>query len=478
MYTEKNLSREFNLTIEKTNGMNSASKKVIIMIIMLFLLLIPSGLINAIVKERESRQKDVYREVSQSWGVAQKLTGPILTIPYDIMHETGAFTYDKEGNRRAVTKNVVSERGEIHLMPESYSVNGDLLPKEKARGIFKATVYTAALSIDASFKRGKIEEFLKRENISLRYEDAYLTMGLTNMNGIKNTLPVSANGKKLDIAPGSKLKWSAPKGVTIPVDASILSHRKPLKIHSELRFDGSENLSIVPIGQTNTITLRSNWNHPSFSGTFLPGECKGSDNSYRDGFEAHWNIFNYDQTIPKMFVVDSSNYTKNVLMVELIQSVDGYQKVSRTTKYAILFIILTFITFFTIEIKNRKQLHPIQYLLIGLAISIFYTLLLSITEQTNFGMAYLVASSAVTLLITGYSHSIFKNRRVTVVVLASFTTLYGILYTILQQEDKALLFGSISLFVALALVMFFTRDIDWYNIGKEKESTPPAIEGE
>lgn len=471
MYTEKNLSKEFNLSIEKPNGISSASKKVIIMIIMLFLLLIPSGLINSIVREREARQKEVHTEVTQQWGEAQKVTGPILTIPYEILHEKRVFENDKHGNRRAVTKNVVSERGEISLMPETYKVEGALIPKEKARGIFKATVYTADIAINASFKRGKIEEFLKRKNVSLRYEDAYLTMGLTNMNGIKNDFPVTANGKKLDITPGSKLKWSAPKGVTIPVDASILARRKPLLVNSTLKFIGSEHLAIVPIGQTNDISLNSTWKHPSFSGTYLPTDTKGSENGYQKGFEAHWNIFNYDQSIPKMFTIDSSTYTKNVLMVELIQAVDGYQKVSRTTKYAILFIILTFVTFFTIEIKNKKPLHPIQYLLIGLAISVFYTLLLSITEQTNFGIAYLIASSAVTLLITGYSHAIFKNGRVTIIILASFSTLYGILYTILQQEDKALLFGSISLFAALALVMFFTRDIDWYSVGKDKEAS-------
>lgn len=478
MYTEKNLSKEFNLSVEKSHSISSASKKVIIMIIMLFLLLIPSGLINALVKERENRQKDVYREVSQSWGVAQQVTGPVLSIPYDILTEQKVFEKDNNGNRRAVTKSVVSEQGTLHIMPEAYNVDGELIPTEKARGIFKATVYTADLSLDATFQRGKVEEFLQRRNVSLKYKEAYLTMGLTNMNGVKNSIPVTANGKKLEITPGSKLKWSAPQGVTILVDASVLSQRKPLKVHSKLRFIGSDNISIVPIGQTNKINVRSSWKHPSFSGTYLPEPNGNSENDFKNGFNASWNIFNYDQVIPKMFTLDSSAYTKNVLRINLIQSVDGYQKVSRTTKYAILFILLTFVTFFTIEIKNKKPLHPIQYLLIGLAISIFYTLLLSITEQTNFGIAYLAASSAVTLLITGYSHSIFKNHRVTMIIFGSFSTLYGILYTILQQEDKALLFGSVSLFVALALVMFFTRDVDWYNVGKEKDLYLPEVEEE
>lgn len=476
MYTEKNLSKEFNLKIDQSNGMSSASKKIIIMTVMLFLLLIPAGLINAVVKEREQRQQEVYREISNSWGVEQKLTGPILSIPYEEHTTKRVFENDNNGNRRAKMGKVVVNRGIINIMPEHYKVNGELIPQEKSRGIFKATVYTAALTIDAEFQQSNIEEYLGKKNITLKYEEAYLTMGLSNMNGIKNTIPVTANGKKLEIKPGSRLKWSVPTGITIPVNANILVKKKSLNVNSQLRFIGSRGLHVTPIGQKNNISIRSTWKHPSFSGTYLPEQTEGSNNGYKEGFNANWDIYNYDQQIPKMFTTDNSSLCKKLLTVELIQSVDGYQKVERTTKYAILFILLTFVTFFTIEIKNKKPLHPIQYLLIGLAVSIFYTLLLSITEQTSFSIAYLAASSAVTLLITGYSHSIFKNHKVTMIVLGAFSTLYTILYTILQQEDKALLFGSISLFVALALVMFFTRDIDWYSVGKEKELSQPEIE--
>lgn len=471
MYTEKNLTNEFNLKIEKNHSMGSASKKVIIMIIMLFLLLIPSGLINAIVREREARSQGVVTEISDSWGQAQQYVGPILSIPYETYRTERVFDKDAKGNRRAVNKHVSTGKSVIHIMPEGYKVNCTMIPKEKSRGIFKATLYSANAQTEALFLKRDVEKFLGRKNIQLNYKKAYLTLGISDMNKIEKNIIATANGKKLNVKPGSTLSWSVPSGVTIPVDASPLELNKPLNIHTELQFKGSSTLSIPPIGQTNEIVVESKWKHPSFSGTYLPETpVEGDEKKFKEGFRAQWKIFNYDRSAPQLFKSDDPKYTKKELTVGLVQSVEGYQKVSRTTKYAILFILLTFVTFFLIEIKNKKPLHPIQYLLIGLAVSIFYALLLSITEQTTFGIAYFAASSAVTLLITGYSHSVFKNHKVTMIVLGSFTSLYGILYTILQQEDKALLFGSISLFVALAMVMFFTRDIDWYNIGKKESS--------
>lgn len=469
MYTEKNLAKEFHLSSRIKNDISPTSKKIIIMIIMLFGLLIPAQLVNRLVIERSYRQLEVEQEIGASWGEAQEFTGPILTIPYEVYENHYEIGHKDSSVRK--TKRVLQRKEEIHLMPDELNIEGTLFPEEKSRGIFSAALYKTKLQVKSTFQPSVLASYFKKENVTIRYDKAFFTFGLTNMNGIKGDILITANNKRLTPVPGSSISGTIPKGLTIPVNGKQLQSN-PITLNIELACNGSQSLSVIPIGQKNKISMKSTWQHPSFSGRYLPETREISE----DGFFASWDIFNYDREIPPLFKSAIKNLSNSAIHVSLVQPVDGYQKVSRTTKYAILFILLTFVTFFMIEIKNKKPLHPIQYLLIGLAISIFYALLLSITEQTNFGIAYLAASSAVTLLITGYSHSVFKSHRVTMTVLGAFSTLYTILYIILQQEDKALLLGSISLFVALALVMFFTRDVDWYTIGSEKELPKPRVQ--
>jgi len=177
-----------------------------------------------------------------------------------------------------------------------------------------------------------------------------------------------------------------------------------------------------------------------------------------------------NRTYPQQWTDDSYYIDDSAFGVGLLFPVDQYQKSLRSAKYAIMFISLTFLVFFFTELLNKKRIHPIQYLLVGLGLSIFYSLLVSLSEHMSFNWAYLIAGVSIIGLITAYAHSIFKNLRLTAILSLILVILYLFLFTILQLQDYSLLLGSIGLFLTLAIVMYLSRKIDWYaNMLSEKQ---------
>ena len=228
-----------------------------------------------------------------------------------------------------------------------------------------------------------------------------------------------------------------------------------------LRFNGSMGLHFVPLGEETDVKLSSVWKDPSFTGAFLPDRRKVDDN----GFSAHWNVLHLNRGFPQMFLGANTGIDKTGFGVNLRMPVDQYQKSMRSAKYAILFIALTFLVFFFIQLFHRIRIHPIQYLLVGLGLTIFYTLLISLSEHLGFETAYLGASVAIIALITGYARVMLKRLKLTMVMGLTLTVLYAFIYIIIQLQDYALLMGSAGLFVVLAIIMFLSRKIDWYAVG-------------
>ncbi len=206
--------------------------------------------------------------------------------------------------------------------------------------------------------------------------------------------------------------------------------------------------------------LKSNWTNPAFTGNFLPSQPAVINEK---GFTAEWNILHFTRDIPQLWKEGKPNIEANAFGVQLLQGVDGYAKTMRAVKYALLFIALTFCLYFFIELLKKKLIHPLQYVLVGLALCIFYTLLLSFSEYIQFGWAYLIASAATIGLITSYTQSIFRNWAITAAFFVFLSALYGFIYILIQLQDGALLFGSIGLFILLAVVMFYSKKIDWYG---------------
>jgi inner membrane protein len=221
------------------------------------------------------------------------------------------------------------------------------------------------------------------------------------------------------------------------------------------------------VGQTTSVKVNGGWTAPSFVGAFSPEYS--IDNKQ---FNASWNVLSFNRAIPEFWTDKGvSNISENAFGVNLIETVDHYQQNMRSAKYAIMFIALTFVVFFFVEVLTKKRIHPVQYLLVGVALILFFSLLLSFSEQIGFALAYLIASAATVCLITAYVHSIFKNKAQTAMLAALLCVLYIFLYVILQLEDIALLIGSIGLFIILAVIMFLSRKIQW-------NKTDEAIENE
>jgi inner membrane protein len=226
-----------------------------------------------------------------------------------------------------------------------------------------------------------------------------------------------------------------------------------------LNINGSESINFIPVGKQTNVDLDSDWANPSFEGSFLPNTRDINET----GFNASWKVLHLNRSYPQQWIGTKYNIDESSFGVKLLLPVDHYQKSLRSVKYAIMFISLTFLIFFFTEILNKKRIHPIQYLLVGLGLSVFYTLLVSLSEQINFNLAYLLASLSIITLITAYSYSMLKNIKLTVIVAFVLSVLYTFLFTVIQLQDYSLLLGSIGLFLALAIVMYLSRKVDWYS---------------
>jgi inner membrane protein len=424
--------------------MNSYSVKMVIVSVLALFLLIPSFLIQDIIRERIDLGEKVKSEIYSQWGNKQVVAGPVLNVPYSV-------TVPGDNNQ------TFGERSGIaHFLPEMLQANGVLYPETRKRGIYKVVVYEGKLSLKGTFSPPDIS-LLNIQYASYNWNEAYFTIGVSDMRGIKNMPELIINGQKYKVDPGVADADLFQSGIT--VQAGSLDMARPLNFELELVLNGSENLSVEALGKTSEVNLKSDWAEPSFTGAFLPVNRQVTDK----GFTADWLVTHLNRNFPQQWADRRYDTHDSRLGVDLLILVDHYQKSMRSVKYAILFIALNFIIFIFIEIKSKTRVHPFQYLLVALALLIFYVLLTSIGEQIGFNLAYLVSAIAVTLLISWYVFSIFKNIRMTTWVTLLQTGLYLFLFTILQLQDYALLAGSIGLFVILAIIMRASQKISWYR---------------
>lgn len=427
--------------------------RIIIISILILLLMIPAGQVNRLVKEREYRRQEVINEINSKWAFEQTLLGPILEIPYNVFY-TSKWKDEKGIEREKITK----ELRHAYFLPDKLKINGEVVPEYRKRGIYSTVVYTSDLTISgeyASFDFSKWKIPLDK----ILWNDAVISFGLTDMRGINKTINMKWNNKNIELTPGVKDTPLVAKGVYSMI--KIKNEKNiPQTFEIKLNFRGSTNLSFLPIGKNTVIQIKSNWTSPSFNGAFLPNVRTIDEN----GFNATWEIFDYNREFPQSWIKENISIDNTKFGFELFMPVNEYQKTERSTKYALLFIILTFATVFILfEILNKKRIHPIQYLLVGFALTTFYSLLLSLSEHIDFNIAYLIASLSVVIITTFYGRSLCKKKSLTIIFGAMITTLYGFLFFTLQLEDYSLLVGSIGLFLILSIVMIFTRKIDWYN---------------
>jgi len=436
---------------------NSVTFKAITIGILVLLLLIPISMVEDLILDRKSAGKDVAEEISSKWGKQQTLTGPIICVPYRYKIVNSSPPIINDGVR------IIQERQDIaFFLPDELNVETDMQPEIRYRSIYKTAVYQSKLKATGIFKRPDFNK-LSIANISdIEWENAFVIVGISDLKGVRSNIIFNWDGNPKESMSGVSSSNLVGSGITI---------KTPLKANDAedgtyafdfaLTLNGSHGLFFVPVGKTTNVSMTSPWNTPSFDGEFLPDQ-----RDIASGFSASWSVFSYNRNFPQMWLMSSDrsyDLGSSKFGVNLLFPVDHYQKSMRSAKYAIMFIALTFLAFFMIELISRKRIHPFQYLLTSFGLVLFYSLLLSLSEQMSFNLAYLFAALAIIILITAYSHSIFKDIKQTISMGSLLTTLYLFLFTVLQVEDFALLIGSIGLFIALATVMYVSRKVDWYR---------------
>ena len=426
--------------------MNSYSVKMIIVSGLAILLLIPSFLIQDIIRERIALSEQVKNELYTQWGGKQVIAGPVLNVPFTV-------TEPVENNKTTSERN-----GVAHFLPETLKTDGILYPETRKRGIYEVVVYEGKLKLNGTFAKPDIIQ-LELQNAKYNWDAAYFTIGVSDMRGIKNLPELVINGQKCKVEPGVADTDLFQSGITIK--AGSIDLKQSLNFEIELVLNGSEDLSVEALGKTSGVAIKSDWAQPSFTGGFLPVNRQVTEK----GFAAEWLVTHLNRNFPQQWVDRKYNIHEAKLGVELLLPVDDYQKSMRSVKYAILFIALNFIIFLFFEIKSKTRIHPFQYSLVAFALLIFYALLTSIAEQIGFNLAYLISALAVTLLISWYAYSMLRNARMVAWVTLLQTGLYLFLFAILQLQDYALLAGSVGLFVILAIVMRASQQIKWYAEG-------------
>jgi len=434
---------------------NSVNIKILIITLLVLGLLIPTSMIKSLIKEREMRQRSVIDEISSKWGNAQTITGPVLTIPYRDYH------INEKGQRIYRTEYA-------HFLPEDLHISGVVNPEIRYRGIFKAVVYNSPLEISGKFKFPQFDKLnIKEEDVL--WQRAFLSLGISDLRGIKDQIDAGINGVPLVMDPGLERTDIFNSGISSKI--ALPEKGKEMAFKLKININGSQNIDFVPVGKMTQVTMKSKWPSPSFDGAFLPTERKVDE----EGFSAIWKVLHLNRNYPQQWKGNKYKVCNSAFGINLYMAADVYQKSERMMKYAIMFIVFTFTAFFFSEVMNKKRIHPIQYLLIGFAVTLFYTLLISISEHINFDVAYVISAVGVIGLITSYSYGILKSRPLSLYVCGILSALYGYLYTLLQLEDYALVMGSIGLFAVLGAVMYMTRKVSWYSLSLEGEKQGVSV---
>ena len=457
--------------------------KLFIIGFLIALLMIPTVWISFIVNERYQRKQSVVDEIAGKWGSSQIISGPVICIPYTVQTRGSAVVNEGKAIPMAVADDkMITVTKYLYLAPDSLAVSGTVNTVMHKRGIFKVTGYKAKLNLRATLNKAILDNPLYLElpldwNAAVLAFDVFDQRGLKEISGTVNNAPLIFNQAQGVLSVSSlpetntlKNTISGFRGDTKEQKSIDFKLASPLKVDCrnqrldmeiQLSITGTQQLSFASTALAEKVSLDGDWPSPSFVGDMLPE----SRTVNTQGFQATWLANKLSSGIKKMWSSDEPTVQLSNLGVDFLIMVDSYQQTTRALKYSVLFLLLTFMTFFFAETVTNQRIHPIQYLMVGFSLMVFYLLLLSISERRTFSWAYLIAASAIVLQITLYCHSILKTRRFALQAGAMLVFLYTFLFVLLRLQDSALLIGSISLFLLLSLAMYVIRNINWYNQG-------------
>jgi inner membrane protein len=416
------------------------------------LLLIPTTFIQNLVNERQERQTKAVEEIGSRWAGSQTLSGPVIGIPY--IDTTPANNGDKQRIKRWAW-----------FLPEKLNIKTRLIPEKRYRGIYQVIVYTAEMDIHGSYDAIHLNE-LGLSPDDMIWKEASVFFDVTDIGGLNDdpVLHLQATGPTpfsadLALKPGqlTTTQFKEPLSANLPewVGPGV----NQLDFSATIRIKGTGNLLFVPTGRETRVSATSIWPDPSFTGTALPDLRTVKDS----GFEADWKLLALHRKFPQQWKQTAGDYDliSTAFGVNLIVPDDIYQQTTRSVKYSILVILLTFTAFLLIEWIYNLPIHAIQYVLVGFALCIFYTLLLSLSEYVGFKPAYLIAAAATIALIAWYVGGLLHSLRMSLFISFLLIVQYSFVYILIQSQDYALLMGSVGLFLTLAIVMYFSRKVKW-----------------
>lgn len=423
----------------------SLSAKISYIFIIGIVCYIASAAVFLLVSDREGIFNEAKSYVAGMWGQQQTISGPVLVLVGAPNPTYG--TIDR-----------------YFILPKQVTYEVSLEPEVRKKGIFNTTVYTEVVKISGIFSA----EDIQRAGVSPQFrQKGILSVPITDTRGIEKQVDLAWNDVSYPFAPGSGNVTIGQSGV----HAEVALNQSPEYAFSfSVRLKGSESMSFVPVGQETDASIVSSWQAPEFVGSFLPEKSDITS----DGFSASWKVSSFGRSFSQVIreeEFDPAVFAGSAFGVHLNEGVDFYTQMYRSVKYAILFIVVTFVTFFLFEVLTRTRMHSIQYLLIGAALALFYLLLLSLAEHIGFAWAYVAATGMITGLVTIYSASILNKKSHSLIIATLLIVLYGYLYFVLQLEEYALLFGAFLLFALLGSVMYLTKDIDWFSMSEHSQKS-------
>ena len=421
------------------------------------LLSLPLMMVRELINERADYRSEVVDAIEQSTSGSQKLAGPLIAIPI-------TETLSRMENQKEVNY----QRSWVYYwLPESLAVTGKQTVESRRVGIYSGQVWHNVLQIKASFDPLRLAA-LRKTNIVLGQPRLVVSVG--DARGIGAIHAPEVNGNVLSVEPGLGISGDG-AGIHMPMPA-LAEDNKPLEIALSLDLNGTGEFSLVPLGRNSELQLTSNWPHPGFLGSFLPTQREVSAAGYRAHWQSSW------------FANDMGSYFKDDMEIpwsrlpafsaDVMSLADQYQLTDRATKYAILLIGLTFMAFFVFESLTRRPLHPMQYLLVGLSLVLFYLVLLALSEHIGFTAAWLAASLSGAVMNGIYLQAVLRGWRNSLLFVAALLLLDGVMWFLLHSEDSALLLGTGVLALALSVLMFLTRRVDWYALSLPKGTVPPT----
>lgn len=440
----------------QSNFFQSNTAKMILVGLLTLVLLIPLEFVKNLITERSQRQDEVITEINDKWGENVFLYGPILKVPYTSYEETISInekTKETVKQRKATTNYA-------YFFPEELKANTNVTTKVLNRNNYESVVFSSKMKFVGNYI---LPDFSSKniENENIQWDKATILIKTTNLKSIKDEVKIKFGNTNFTFEP---VYSATTKDSTEALETSYIDLRKLLAVRKtnfnfDVTYNGSQQIKMVPIGKTTQISMKSNWASPSFTGNFLPDDKTKQITT--SGFEANWKILHINRAFSQQSFENLPDLSQYAFGVDFVIPVNQYQQNERASKYGFLVIGLTFLIFFLIQSISKIRIHIFQYSMIGLALILFYTLLISITEHSSFTKAYVISGTAVVALISLYAVSILKNRKFPVFIAIALSALYTFLYVIIQLENYALIVGSIGLFAILSAVMYFSRKIDW-----------------